>query len=336
VHDYRPALDYFFEVVRTGYNLGDAGHEISTLIPKDLGVAVLQAPERHGLHYAPPERPDDGVISKVYVHQENAELIRQRLAQENRADLRTACEWLLERPEVNFTFQPAGKLRQRDTSVWPIAAIETWPSWLREALFGSGIDIESAYTQYLMEHLREAHADSPSLLQTLYPDLIRSVTDKTAWRHELCAVLGMEPTEDAISTVKRVCMSLANGSLISPAILSRGGTYSVTADIVIKATTDVSVDNLDTIGRRLQAISRQYSSARRAVCLSHLHLKPTRRNQKRVFGSYFEWERVARYLIWEAVERHGIMVHDGIDGIPEQFTRDLPALIQKIGLRVTA
>ncbi len=97
----------------------------------------------------------------------------------------------------------------------------------------------------------------------------------------------------------------------------------------------MSLKNLDRIGLRLQKISRQYSLAKKIVCNKLLRLNPTRVNQKLVFSSYFEWEREARYAIWNAVDRHGIMVHDGIDGIPSTYTVDIQKIIDSIGLKVT-
>lgn len=332
VHDYRAVLDYFFEVKQAGFNFGDGAHEISILIPKN--VETVREPDRLGLHYVVPDQPDAATISKVYIQQQNADLIRDRLAQENRADLRVACEWLLTQTEVNFHFIRSGKLQQRDTSVWPVAAVETWPSWLREALFGGGIDIENAYTQFIVSHLRKAH--TPQQLLLLYPDLTRAVEDKVQWRHELCRAIGLNCDEEGVGIVKKICMSLANGSRISPGILAGGRAFSVTADVVIKSTDDISIENLDRIGARLEAISKQYTRAKKSVCVVLLGLNPTRVNQKRVFGTYFEWERIARYAIWNAVGQHGVMVHDGIDGVPAEYRQNMEALIDKIGLKVTA
>lgn len=338
VHDYRVVLDYFFEVKQAGFSFGDGGHEISTLIPKNIQPSVptslhLGASVVRHLRYVVPERPDDGVVSKVYIQKQNADYISERLASENRADLRAACDWLLMQQEVNFVFQPSGKLKQRDTSVWPVVAIETWPSWLREALFGGGIDIENAYTQFLVNHLRKTH-DSKKM-GLLFPDLLAAVDDKVRWRFGLCEALGIPCDDEGVSTVKKICMSLANGSRISPAILTGGRAFSVTAEVVIKATNDISLENLDRIGARLQKISRQYSNAKRTVCNQLLGLNPTRANQKKVFSSYFEWEREARYAIWSAVGQHGIMVHDGIDGIPPEYTVDIQKIIDTVGLKVT-
>lgn len=333
VHDYKVVFDHFFEVKQFGYHINDGLHDVSTLIPKKLGIRWH---EKNRLTYVPPERPDDGVVSKVYIHHSNSEMIRRRLADDARADLAPAVEWLLNQKEVNFIFQRAGKLQQRDTSVWPVAAIETWPSWLREALFGPGIDIDSAYTQYLMSYLQKAHSERPHQIEMMYPDLVRSLNDKMAWRHELCRdVLGLPITDENIGLVKKLCMSLANGSRISPAILIGGGGYSVTADVIIKVTDDVSPENLERIGRKLGYISKQYIAAKKAICNVGLCLNPTRRNQKKVFGSYFTWEREARYLIWEAVDCHGIMVHDGIDGVPQEYIDRLPQLVLELGIKMT-
>lgn len=349
VYDYRPALDYFFEVQTLGYNLGDDNNEVSVLVPKDLGLHTHVQTQDFQLEYEPPPRPDDGVISKVYirkgyVYERSTGALNRcktgvigRLVEENRFDLIEAVKWIMQHEELNFVFKPAGKLQQRDTSVWPVAAVETWPAWLREALFGPGIDIDSAYTQYLMQHLRVMYADRIPLLKTLFPDLLALIEDKQKWRRELCEeVLGLPWNDENISLIKTVCMSLANGSRISPGILEGGQAFSVTAQIIIKAADEVTPARLDKIGRRLQSISRQYSQAKKDICALDLGLNPTLKNQKRVFGSYFEWEREARYLIWEAIDRHGVMVHDGIDGVPEEYLDRLPDLIQQVGIRLTS
>jgi hypothetical protein len=130
-------------------------------------------------------------------------------------------------------------------------------------------------------------------------------------------------------------MSLANGSKISAPILLSQSAFSVTADTVIQTCTDVSPDNLIKIGDRLNQIARQYVNARKIACLANRQ-NITRQNQKNVFNSYFEWERTARYAIWEACDRHGIMVHDGIDGIPKEYLQDIPKLIQELNIKLTS
>lgn len=337
VYDYKTVFDYFFEIVQTGFHVGDR-HEISTVIPRKLPNEVIAPIVSRKLVYVPPALPTDGTVSKVYIQQQNKDAILERLAASGRLDLHAPVEWLLTRPsnEVNFYFVPAGKLQLRDTSVWPIAAVETWPSWLREQLFGEGIDIESAYTQYLMAHVREAYGRQVDMVQMLFPDLLRSLSDKAQWRKEICTeILGLEYNDENIGIVKKICMSLANGSKISPGILVGPSSYSITRDIIIKSTEDITPSNLIRIGERLSTIAKQYARARKIVCMSELGFNPTRANQKQVFSSYFEWEREARYKIWEAVDRHGVMVHDGIDGIPSEYLQDIPSLINSLGLRLT-
>ncbi len=324
VYDYRPALDHFFDVVQTGYHLPN-DFELSIITPRRLGVDA----RGRNLVYVPPPLPRVGIVSKVQIQVQHREQILAGLASTGRLDLHAPVVWLLEHPEVNFWFSPAGKLQLRDTSTWPVAAIETWPAWLREDLFGPGIDIEAAYTQFLVERLRTEYADREDLLRLLYPDLLRSLEDKAAWRRQVCATLGLAWDERGEGVVKQLCMSLANGSRISPAILRSGMEHSAARDIVLRETP--SGTDLDAVGGRLERLGSQYSSARRQVCAG----EATRTNQKRVFLSYFEWEREARYRIWEAVGRHGIMVHDGIDGVPEEYLRDLPGLVRSLDLRLS-
>lgn len=330
VYDYRPAFDYFFQVVEQGYNLANGQNEISIVIPKKLPHDIV----RHKLEYVPPPRPASGVESTVFIHQHRADAIRKKLTDTGRLDLHAPVNWLLQHNEVRMIFAPSGRLQLRDTSVWPISAVETWPAWLREDLFGEGIDIESAYTQFIVTHLRDAYADRPQMVNVMFPDLIRSLEDKKKWRQEICeGVLGLEPTEQNIGIVKKICMSLANGSRISPGIMLSG--FSVTKDIIIQKTEDVTPSNLIKIGERLSNISKQYSHARKLVCCHEMGVSPSRANQKLVFASYFQWERTARYKIWEAVGRHGVMVHDGIDGIPPEYLRDIPGLVKSLNIRLT-
>ena len=332
VYDYKEVFDRFFDIAELGYNFGEDKHSISFITPKPPIGTVKD----HHLTYKLPPNLGVGVVSKVHIQQHAAESIRSKLLLSGRFDLHAPVEWLLTQSEVNFYFVPCGRLKLRDTSVWPIAAIETWPSWLREELFGPGIDIESAYTQFLIEHLREVYHDEPHLVAMLYPDLLRSLEDKKEWRREICVdVLGLPYGDDGISVVKNICMSLANGSKVSPAILTAEASFSMTRDIILDKVDNTSVSNLTRIGRRLSKIARQYSQARKLVCNWEIGINPTKKNQKKVFATYFEWEREARYEIWNAVGRHGIMVHDGIDGIPEEYLKDIPGLVKSLNLRMT-
>lgn len=334
--DYHVVLDRFFEVQQLGYNFGDGDHELSLITPKRLTTKRDSQVRKAAiaLSYTPGERPDHGAISKVYIQQQNRDKILKFLATKSRIDLQAPVEWLLSQPEVNFIFERSGKLRLRDTSIWPVHAVETWPSELRELLFGPGLDIDSAYTQFLIKMLQKG--SDRAELERFFPDLLRSIEDKKAWREELCTfTLGLEATPENIGLVKRLCMSLANGSKISPAILTGNMGFSVTADLVINSGTEVLPSNLMAIGKRLSKISKQYEAARKLICLRHLGRNPTRQNQKSVFSSYFEWERSARYAIWNACDQHGIMVHDGIDGIPEKYLKRLPQIMDELNIKLT-
>lgn len=341
VRDYRPALDYFFDVKQLGFRLDEDNRELTTLIPKRLPTKTSNQIDTavDSFTYEPPPLPDNSVISKVYLQPalDGVDLI-QRTLQAGRAELVPPLKWLLKQaPEINFHFIPSGKLKLRDTSIWPISGIETWPSWLRKELFGSGIDIDSAYVAFLVQHLREELQDRPHQLQLLFPDLLRLLDDKEAFRQELCEQVLQRPYTAAWrGVIKSVLMSIANGSKISSGLLSGAGEFSQTARIIQEAAPDATVTELICIGDRLQRIAEQFNSARKRICLWQLKQNPTRKNVKQVFGEYFAWEREARYAIWEEIGRHGIMVHDGIDGVPQEYLEQLPEISRKLGLRLTA
>lgn len=338
VRDYRPALDYFFTVKQAGFYIDEDNFEVSKLIPKSLPkneTKLIEVTART-LKYEPPAKPDDAVISKVYL-QPGLKLksITKKVLEGGRGELIPAVMWLLEQPgELNFHFKPSGKLKLRDTSVWPISGIETWPGWLRELLFGPGIDLDAAYIQFLLQRLRGTYTN-PKLLKTLYPDLVRLLDDKEAFRKELCTQVLQRPyNEKNRSLIKQVIMSLANGSRISPALLTNGSGFSLTAELIIDSAADASTYDLTKIGARLQTIAKQFSSAKRVACISQ-GTAPSRQNIKKVFSSYFTWERAARYALWEAVDRHGIMVHDGLDGIPDVYRDNIETLVETLGLKLT-
>lgn len=318
VYDYRNVFDFFFEVQETGYRINNDKREMSTVIPRDLATPKLVEILQQDLVYQPPELPNDGVVSKVFIQFQNAEEIREKIIATRRFDLSAPVEWLLSRPisELNVWFSPAGKLQLRDTSTWPIKALETWPAWLRVLLFGRGIDIESAYTQYLLETVKSTYQGKEELFEMLFPELIQSFENKQEWRESLCLDLDLEPTETNVGIIKRICMSLANGSKVSGNILQGNAGFSAVKSTILELHPDVSDDVLYGYGVRLGRIAKEYANARRIACMTETHKYPSRDNQKVVFRTYFQWERAARYAIWHAVGEMGIMVHDGIDGIP--------------------
>lgn len=340
VRDYRPALEHFFEVKQLGFYFDDEHTELSTLTPKRLSANELGLVDETAgsLRYEPPPTPDDSVISKVYLRQGlNRNELVERCLTTGRPEIVPQLNWLLEQPsELNFHFVPSGKLKLRDTSIWPISGVETWPSWLRETLFGPGIDLDSAYVQFLLHYLKEVYADRPRILQELYPDLLRLLHDKEAFREELCTQVLQRPYNDRYrSVIKQVIMSIANGSRISHGLLTNGGGFSLTAQLILEAAPEANITELITIGNRLQSIAKQFTSARKIACIHVLKRAPSRKNVKEVFQSYFAWERVARYALWEEVGRHGIMVHDGLDGVPEEHLNRLPEIMERLELLLT-
>lgn len=341
VRDYRPVLDYFFIVDSLGYHIDDDHRELTTLIPKRLSAEDLELVDQtaHDLRYQPPPLPTTSVVSKVYLQPGlDRKSLVERTLQAGRPELVPQLTWLLrQNTELNFHFIPSGKLKQRDTSVWPISGIETWPSWLRKELFGPGIDLDSAYVQFLLHNLRSKYKDRPHMIAMTHPDLVRLLEDKEAFRKELCEQVLQRPyNQHWRGVIKSVIMSLANGSNISAGLLTNGTEYSQTAKIIIEAAPEATVSELTAIGNRLSQLAQQFASAKRHTCVHLLGNAPSRKNLKRVFGSYFEWERVARYAIWEAVGRQGIMVHDGLDGVPAAELARVPELIEELGLRLTA
>lgn len=342
VRDYRPAVDYFFDVKQLGYHFDNDNMEVTTLIPKKLKPEELELIDDAAskLRYEPPAIPENTSISKVYLRSNlDRRSLIARVLVHGRPEIVPQLNWLLDQKcnEFNFHFVPSGKLKQRDTSVWPISAVETWPSWLREELFGSGIDLDSAYVQFLLHHLKRIFKNKNDLLNTLFPDLLRLLNDKEAFRKELCTdVLGLQYTEKNKSLIKQIIMSLANGSRISPALLTNGNGFSLTAELIVEAAPELTITDLEKIGVRLKRIADQFASARRHACTDLLNKAPNRKNLKEVFGGYFAWERRARYALWEAVDRHGIMVHDGLDGVPEQYLSRINELVESLNLKLTA
>ena len=341
VRDYHVALDHFFEIKRAGFYIDEDTFEVSTLIPRRLPRAeklvVNDIVSR--VRYCPPLRPLDGTISKVIVRQHlDRTALKDRLTKDGRGDLFPAVEWLLNQPcaELNFYFKPSGKLQLRDTSIWPICGIETWPSWLREELFGRSVDLDAAYIQFLLQRVSQAYADREHLVSLLFPDIVRLLHDKENFRRELCTkVFNKSYTERNKAVIKQIIMSLANGSRISGDVLLGGGSHSLTAQLILGFIPDATRSELMAIGNRLKGISSQFSAAKKAACLAQAKA-PNRLNMKGVFRDYFTWEREARYALWNACDRHGIMVHDGLDGIPHAYVSRLPEIMRELNLKLTA
>jgi hypothetical protein len=330
--DYRKVLDRFFTVKQQGYKLATGETDISTLTPKRVRYDLPC------ITYTPPPLPAEGITSKVWLRPLSAddlELIERRLISSSRFDLIEQVRWLASQPstEVTFYFSPAGALQQRDTSTWPIRAIEAWPKWLRTRLFGGGVDLDSAYTQYIVRHLRVIYAGQPLLPRRLFYHLIRLNDDKHAFRQELLSALKPAGDEDQqLKIVKAIIMGLANGATCSPQLLLKGGSSSVVE--LVRHHCQLDEVQLIEAGKLLQSISQQFRRARRIICNHHIGMSSSRSNQRRVFEGYFKWEREARYSIWRSIGQVGIMMHDGIDGVPDHLI-DAARLSDEVGLKIT-
>ena len=337
VYNYEVAFKYFFSVVRHGYKISNDDLEISFIVPRKLKFEV---PEKiiSTLKYVPPPLPNDGVVSKVYLKFENVDFIFSKLHETGRLDLLAPVEWLFAREcsEINFYFTKAGKLQKRDTSTWPIAGIETWPSWLRTDLFGSGIDIDSAYVQFLLQQIKQSYVGREGVMKLIFPDLLEMLDNKNVWRNTLCVdTFKLPPNEENLNFIKKICMGIANGSKISTSILTGTSEYSEIKNLIIEKLPQTGIEHLNLIGDRLTTISNQFLAAKKVICNAQLKLRASKNNQRQVFVNYFEWERLARYKIWEAVDYHGLMIHDGIDGIPQPYLEGIDDIIRELSLKLT-
>jgi hypothetical protein len=293
----------------------------------------------HEVRFSPGPAPTGKNLtqSPVIVEKKQAPIIRLRLKDEGREDLLPAVEWLFKQDNpITFYYEPAGTLLARDKSVWPIKSIEGWPGWLRAELFGTVIDLENAYCQFLVKKLEEKYAKNPNRFELKYRDLLRLDRDKQSYRDEICQLLKLEINDDNMSVVKRVIMALANGSNVTPALLANGG-RSTAVQIIHEAVPDLLPSDYFDVGNRLNALAKQFSAAKKDLCFFLLKGRPTRENQKKIFRLYFAWERESRYAIWRASGCTGLHLHDGIDGvITDKSESELVAHIaQQTSLRVS-
>jgi hypothetical protein len=319
VKDAKVILEHFFTITRLGFNFNNGLKSPTLISPKKLNMDMIEAIEAiiHEVRFSPGIKPlGDYTISQVQVDKKAQTHVRAELKRTNREDLLPAINWLFKHDgPIDFYFEKSGILQARDKSVWPIKSIECWPGWLRTALFGDVIDIENSYCQFLITHLEEKYKDNQKSLEMLYPDILRADREKVAFRWELCHLLKLEPTSDNINVVKKLVMALANGSTISPRMMVSGAGYSEAVNIILQANSQLLPSELLNIGKRLASITRQFKAAKRDLCIHLLKLPPTAKNQKQIFKLYFDWERVSRYAIWNAIGQTGLMLHDGLDGI---------------------
>lgn len=320
VKDARIILERFFQIDRVGFNFNDGNKSPTLIRPKRLGKKFIFAIEDilNEVSFNPGLAPTDLhlVSTRVQIQQKNSALIKVKLKEEGRDDLLPAVSWLLQRRDIDFYYKPAGKLQARDTSVWPIKAIELWPGWLRKELFGTVVDIENSFCQFVVNSLMQKYSSNQATIQLKYPDIFRADQDKKNFRNEICQqVLHLPINDDNISVVKKLIMSLANGSNATPALMTNGSGRSEAVRIVITANPELKPSELIEAGRRLSFIAKQFRAAKKELCIYLLSAKPSAVNVKKIFSLYLQWERQQRYKIWEAGGRTGLHLHDGIDGI---------------------
>lgn len=342
VKDARIILDYFFSVSKIGYNFNNGNKSPSIITPRRLDNRFIIAVEAllNKISFTPGalKKSDLYLRSDVYIQKNVEAYVLSRLRKDGRIDLIPAVEWLLKQDlPIQFYFKPSGKLQARDTSVWPIKAVENWPGWLRGILFGPSVDIENSYSQFVVHHLEQKYADRTNILHLTYPDLLRTDKDKLNFRLELLDLLKLDNTTVNMKIVKRLIMALANGSNVTPALMTNGSGASKAVCIIRESCSHLLPTDLNIVGRRLSKIARQFKMARKDLCIYLLKDKPTRINQKKVFTLYFQWERDARYKIWNALGKVGLHLHDAIDGVISDKTDNelIDYIAQKTSIRVS-
>lgn len=327
--DSRKIIEHFFEISKLGFNFGNGSKSPTLITPRRLDKRIFNAIEKisDNLSFDPGEEPVGlGLIeSVVKVRVKRSNYILEQLSASDKTYLIPAVRWLLSKNQpIKFYYERSGKLQARDKSVWPVKSIETWPGWLRTELFGRVVDIENAYCQFIMNNLEEKYHDNVGVIRLKYPDICQSVHDKSNFRNYICVeLLKLEPFEDNIKIVKRLIMSLANGSNITPGLIISNSQRSEAAKLIREANPNLTPAEMIECGKRLSFIAKQFRSAKKDLCTSLLNAKPTSKNAKRIFQRYFEWERVQRYKIWEAVGKSGLMLHDGIDGVEHHLEDDV-------------
>jgi hypothetical protein len=317
LRDVRKVLDFFFTVTKIGYNFDNGSKGPSVITPKKLSNYYFLAIENllAEIRFDPGNEPlETDLIKSSVTVRGNSGLLKE-LALKKRDDLIPPVAWLLKQKEVNFYFKASGKLKARDTSVWPIRAIETWPSWLRDSLFGQSIDLEAAYLQFVILNLKKKYADNPDDLSKQYASLLDLHDNKLEFRERLRKLIKLPDTHEGKKTVKKIIMSLANGSNISAALMTCQASRSEVARIIHLANPDLTPLEQISIGNELSTIAKQFKRARKELCTFLLKSSATRKNQKLIFHKYLAWERDARYQIWQAIGKNGLHLHDAIEGL---------------------
>ena len=296
VKDAKQVLEHFFNINRIGFNFNNGIKSPTIVSPKKLKPELVDAIAEilDDITFDPGPRPTKKrlVQSTVKVRTSAANFIRAEVRSTGKTHLMPAVNWLLEQKEpITFFYEAAGKLQARDKSVWPIKSIETWPGWLRQELFGTVVDLENAYCQYLVGALEKKYSNRPLVVELKYPSLIQAVKCKKEFREYICKdLLKLDITDDSLKAVKKLIMSLANGSNISSLMLVNSSGRSQAVNIINEINPHLSYQEKITAGKYLGFIAKQFKAAKKDLCVHLYGLKPSRENEKMIFKSYMEWE----------------------------------------------
>jgi len=315
-------VEAFFDIKKKGFNFANISTSSPTIVTaKKLGPEFISAIEALlGLEvFLPGNRPSEKNhnVSKVKINTAIKDDVMARLVKEDRDDLLPMVDWLFSQEgDVDFYFKKAGEIGARETSVWPIRAIELWPGWLRRELFGVTIDLENAFCQFLVTQLEKKHKSNSKLLHLQYPDIMMAVYNKTEFRYNICANLMKLPfVDENIKIVKGLVMAISNGSNVSGKMLMNSVGHSMAVDIIVKHCEHLTTLELFELGEKLGSIARQFRAAKKEVYLYSYNINPTRARTKKIPAMYMQWERKSRHQMWELVGKTGIMMHDGLDGV---------------------
>lgn len=293
VRDYQPAFDFFFEVVKKGYRFSADEKELTTVLPKSLGFTPMV-----NYDYVPESKPETGIFSTVQIRKDPT--IINDLLREGLFHLIPKIKFLLDGPsEMQLAFEPTGELGLRDTSTWPIPAIETWPSWVRSRVFGGGVDIKSAYIQFAIEAIS---AKYESRSRRLFDKIFILWENPELIRHKISEILQVDYQENK-KAIKGIIMAVAMGSKVSQSLVFHDVSFSRCATLINKIQPNLTEAQAQQLADLLTPISVQFKLAKKTVNIG--------------MDLYFKWERDRRYVLWEEADRRGIMMHDGLDGLPD-------------------
>lgn len=355
-YDYRQVFDYFFHVVERGYNCHDEEHlslTIATPKPVFNPFSIKNTEPLHAPAFEPNEYPTEAFRKTRVVIHPAAEQSLAAIPASKVAPYFDQIQWLLKQQVIEFHWAASGRLQARETSVWPIRSIETWPKSIRAAVFGPGVDIAAAYMQFIVS---EANAYSNTDDNWRWPDLGMMVKDRTTWRERcLHDIYGVDASTDNVARLKSIIMCLSNGGrvidLSNEAAMQYSGVSYGVRELLAANFDAAEIDKrAEKIQHHLKHLSLQFKAARQIVAngkieehgvfFENMMQQPAKARKRwadrEVFRGYFEWEKNARHKILDLCDNTGIMVHDGIDGVPANIIDGLDRLSKDAGILVTA